>query len=374
MPVVEFGHWLLKKAYTLAVLHRWRERITPIDPRQIKKILIIRNDNIGDVVCTTPLIEWLRRSFPQAYLAVLVCRLTEEVVRGNPYLDRVYVYDKAKHGRHATVWKAWWEQFQVLKEIRKEGFDLVLGVRLVFTVSQAWMAFFSRARWRLGRTPGRRERKFAFFYTHFIPVPDRPKHEIERTLDFLEPLGLPPGEIPKPFFPSVTDEEAEISHLLGRLGVKDHRPLIGVHLTSRPEVGKFWPVEHYVTLLAALKERKGSVVFSYGPDQIETAQVVLRSLPFSQPHFLSSNLRIFAAYARFLDLLVTVDGGPMHIGAAVGVPLVALFGAADPREWAPWTDKAVLLKKGDRLEEITPEEVLKAVEERLRAGGIGKEP
>lgn len=368
MKAVEFGHGVLKKAYTLFFLRRWKEVVTPIDPTEIKKILIIRNDNIGDVVCTTPLIERLRRAYPRAFLAVLVCRLTEEVVRGNPYVDRVYVYDKAKHGRYASVWKAWWKQYEVLKEIRKERFDLVLGVRLVFTVSQAWMAFYSRARWRLGRIPGRRERKFAFFYTHFIPVPDRPKHEIERTLDFLTPLGLSPEEVPKPLFPAVSEEEEEIDHLLRNLGLKGRHPLIGVHLTSRPEVGKVWSETHYQTLLTALKKRNRSVIFSYGPDQVESARTILRALSFDQPHFLSSTLRKFAAYARSLDLLVTVDGGPMHIGAAVGVPIVALFGAADPREWAPWSDQAVWLKKGDRLDDISAEEVLKVIEERLALG------
>lgn len=374
MNPIDLGHWLLKKTYTLLVLQRWKETVSPIDPAGIKKILLIRNDNIGDVVCTTPLIERLRRAFPQAFLAVLVCRLTEEAVRGNPHLDRVYVYDKAKHGRYSSVWKAWWEQYKVLKEIRKEQFDLILGVRLVFTVSQAWMAFFSRGRWRVGRTPGRREKKYAFFYTHFIPVPDRPKHEIERSLDFLEPLGLPAGEIPKPVFPAVPEEEEEMARLLFHMGLKDKGPLIGVHLTSRPEVGKFWSNEHYVTLLTALKERGYLVIFSYGPDQVETARSILQSLSFAQPHFLSLTLRKFAAYARSLDLLVTVDGGPMHIGAAVGVPLVALFGAADPREWAPWTDRAVLLKKGDRCDDISPQEVLQAIVEGLKAGRLAKDP
>ncbi|MBA4395024.1 MAG: hypothetical protein C0407_15845, partial [Desulfobacca sp.] len=118
-------HWFIRKFYNLFFLGKWEEKIVPVDPSQIRKILIIRNDNIGDVICTTPLIEVLRRLYPQAFLTILVCRLTEEVVIGNPFLDKVYVYDKAKHGRFQSVWQAWWNQFKVLQEIRREGFDLV---------------------------------------------------------------------------------------------------------------------------------------------------------------------------------------------------------------------------------------------------------
>ncbi|MFH0788176.1 MAG: hypothetical protein V2B13_11265, partial [Pseudomonadota bacterium] len=75
-------HWILKKFYHLMILQKWEERITSINPDEIKKILIIRNDNIGDVICTTPLIEVLRRLYPEAFLTILVCRLTEEVVTG----------------------------------------------------------------------------------------------------------------------------------------------------------------------------------------------------------------------------------------------------------------------------------------------------
>ena len=358
----DFLDWFLRKIYTLLFLHQWQETIVPIDPGRIKKILIIRNDNIGDVVCTAPLIDNLRQAFPKAILAILVCRLTEDVVRGNPCLDHVYVYDKSKHGRYQSVWVAWWKQYQVLREIRREQFDLILGVRLVFTVSQAWMAFYSRAKWRIGRIPGPKEKKFAFFYTHFIPVPDHSKHEIERTLDFLEPLAVKKGPA-RLFFPLTSEAKDHISNFLEEKGLQEKHPLIGIHLTSRPEVGKTWADDRYVDLLRTLKNREGLyVVFSYGPDQIETAQRILRALEVPPLHFLSSDLKKFGAYAKALDLLVTVDGGPMHIGAALETPQVAIFGKADPLEWAPWGEGHLVLRKGNACDNISVGDVIAAIE------------
>jgi len=357
--------WFLKKIYNLFFLHQWEEKDIPIDPDTIAKILVIRNDNIGDVVCTGPLIESLRKTFPKAFLSILVCRLTEDVVRGNPNLDHVYVYDKSKHGRYRSTWVAWWKQFQVLQEIRREQFDLVLGVRMGFTASQAWMAFYSRAKWRIGRIPGPKERKFAFFYTHFLPVPETPKHEVERTLDFLNPLGVK-KRLARLCFPLTSEAEDYVSRFLEKKGFQERHPLIGIHLTSRPESGKTWADDCYINLLRTLKSRDGLyVIFSYGPDQTETAQRVLGGLPFPQPYFLSSDLKKFAAYVRALDLLVTVEGGPMHIGAAVGTKLVALFGRADPLEWAPWGEGHTILKKGNLCANISVEEVIEAIDSQL---------
>ena len=69
------------------------KRKSPPIPRLPEKILLVRSDNIGDVICTTPCFEALKQRFPKAIIAVLVCRLGEEVVQGNPFLDEIYVYD-----------------------------------------------------------------------------------------------------------------------------------------------------------------------------------------------------------------------------------------------------------------------------------------
>lgn len=358
-------NWFIKKIYNLLFLHRWEETITPIDHGLINKILIIRNDNIGDVVCTSPLIENLRQSFPRAYLAILVCRLTEEVVQGNPCLDRVYVYDKVIHEKYQSVWVTWWKQYQVLREIRGERFDLVLGVRLVFTPSQAWMAFYSRANWRIGRIPGPKEKKFAFFYTHFLPGPDKPKHEIERSLDFLDPLAIrkKPADL---CFPLTSEAEGGFLTFLEEKGLKEKHPLIGLHLTSRPKEGKYWTDDRYIDLLTCLQKREGIfVIFSYGPDQTETAQRILQALEVPPPHFLSSDLKQFGAYAKGLDIMVSVEGGPMHIGAALGTPQVAIFGKADPLEWAPWGEGHIILKKGNLCNNISVEDTLIAIDQLL---------
>ncbi len=347
------------------ILQKWEERIPSINPEEIRKILIIRNDNIGDVICTTPLIEVLRRLYPEAFLTILVCRLTEEVVTGNPFLDRVYVYDKAKHGRFNTAWEAWWNQFKVLREIRREGFDLVLGLRCGFSTPQAWMAYFSRAKWRIGRMPVGKENKFAFFYTHHIPRAFDQRHEVVKALDFLRPLEKGGNDL-RLYFPVSKEAGERAAEFLQSQGILGHHPLVGVHLTSRVEDGRYWSDEKYVHLLQTLSARKGlKIVFSFGPDKREEAERILRTLPAGFPRYCPPDLKTFGAFAKGLDLMVTLEGGPMHIGAAVKTPLVALFGKTDPLEWAPWGKGHIVLRKGNQENNLSAEEVLLAIDQQL---------
>jgi heptosyltransferase III len=361
-------HWLLKKFYHLLILQKWEERVPVLDPEKIKKILIIRNDNIGDVICTTPLIEVLRGLYSNAFLTILVCRLTEEVVIGNPFLDRVYVYDKAKHGRFNSIREAWWNQFKVLREIRREGFDLVLGVRCGFSAPQAWMAYFSRARWRIGRTPVGKEKKFDFFYTYHVPRAFDQRHEVVKGLDFIKPLKNEDRPLHL-YFPISKEGEGRAAEFFRSHRLKGHHPLIGVHLTSRVEDGRYWADGKYVTLLKALSEQKGlKTIFSFGPDKRIEAERILNALPPGFPAYCPPDLKTFGAFAKALDLMVTLEGGPMHVVAAVGTPLVALFGKTDPLEWSPWGKGHIVLRKGNQENDISVEEVLKAIDQQLASG------
>ena len=355
-------HWLLEKAYLIGFHGKWDESPTPINLEGIRKILVIRNDNIGDVVCTTPLLRNLRQAFPKAFLAVLVCRLTQEVVEGNPDIDQVFIYDKAKHGRYRSPWVAWWKQFQVLLRLRRLGFDLVLGVRSEFSSPQAWMAFFTGAPWRIGRQPKSRDQKFAFFYTHFLESPGKNMHEVERSLEFLKPLGIKAAFEKLSMDIPVSSQEA-LAHLVTPNEPSKQLRRIGLHLTSRMEEGKYWDDQNYINLSHRINGLpQTDLFFSYGPDQVQTAQRILPHLPPGVKTLLTENLKTFGAYAKALELLITIEGGPMHLAAAVGIPLLALYGKTDPAVWYPWGVPFKALRQGRQENLITVDEVFREIQ------------
>ena len=101
-------------------------------------LLVVRRDNIGDLVCTTPLIAVLRRAYPKAHLAALVNSYNVAVLAGNPHLDAVYAYDKAKHKPGESRLRLYWQRWKLLRHLRRQRFDWAIvgggeprhGVRL----------------------------------------------------------------------------------------------------------------------------------------------------------------------------------------------------------------------------------------------------
>src|SRR5574337_1011692 len=94
---------------------------------EIGSVIFIRRDNIGDLVCTTPAIRAVRRAFPRAKIGVLVNSYNAPVLKGNPDIDRLYVYRKPKHLPGKSRLSVLWENFKVFREIRREGYEVAIA-------------------------------------------------------------------------------------------------------------------------------------------------------------------------------------------------------------------------------------------------------
>ncbi len=94
---------------------------------------------MGDVLCCTPTIRALRRAFPRAYIAALVVRYSQDAITGNPDLDEVFIYEKAKHRPDQNRIISLYKQFRVERELSKKRFDLAIGLRSTFSWSEAWL-------------------------------------------------------------------------------------------------------------------------------------------------------------------------------------------------------------------------------------------
>lgn len=341
-----------------------REKINTLLSSPIDKILVVRNDNIGDVVCTAPCFEALRQHFPEAFIGVLVCRLTEEVVHGNPFLDRVYVYDKAKHGRYRFVLTAWWKQFQVLLQIRDERFDLAIGVRSEFSPSQGWLVYASGAPFRVGIRPDGKHRRFSFFYNVYVEPLKEAVHEVERSLHILRRIGVDIEE-KRLFLRLLTKNRNKAKEFFSRHGLRGDKPVICINFSRRMEENRYWKVENYVGLIRKLKKLNIQTIVTSVPKDAALVQQMLATLRFQIPSYYSDSLKDFAAVINLCDVFVTLQGGAMHIAAAVGTPTVALFGKNNPKIWAPWGEGHMILRRGNDANLIEIEEVFVTVTELL---------
>lgn len=329
---------------------------------RFKKILVVRNDNIGDVICTTPALQALREAFPGAYIAILVAEYSQDAILGNPHVDEIFVYGKYKHGRSGNRLQAWTKMGKLFRKIRRHRFDLAIGMRSKFTRSLGWLVYLSGARFRLGFRAQKGE-FFKFFFNLYAEPAHYPEHEVNRCFRLLRHIGIDSSlkGLTLCLFP---EEEDKALHSLQARGLSPGRPLIAIHPEARREANR-WPVERFAQVGDFLMERYGAQVLLVGPPGEQINHEVAGLMSKGPVLFPTASIRELAALIKHCSLFICSDGGSMHVAAAVGTPIIALFGDTDPREWAPWGDGHIVLKRGRKVEEIQVEEVCAAIQQVL---------
>lgn len=153
------------------------------------KILLIRNDNIGDLVCSTPAIEALRKKYPKAQIDIVVNSLNAPVVIGNPFLDKVWVYTKTKHTKNFFLKiKAFLHKGWILWSIFRESYDVSVILRVYYSKHAGLFARAARAKKCLG-AKGKGSEKMPNFESCAI----KHSHEVMVCFDILESLGVQYG-------------------------------------------------------------------------------------------------------------------------------------------------------------------------------------
>lgn len=340
----------------------------------MNNILVIKLRYIGDVLLATPVLRALRGRFPSARLTMLVNRGTEDVLRRNPDLDEVLVLERTGPAG----------QLRFVRELRRKRFDCV--VDLTDADRSAILARLSGAPVRVGFNEEHRWR--GLLYNHVVPARPETEHRLEHDLAALHPLGIEPKSEP-PVLRTAPEDEAAARRILAEAGVDpgDRRPLVLLQPGARYWF-KAWPVERFAELADRLAERHGCLVLVGGSPAEREAAETIRARARSAPVVLAgrTSLLEFAALLARCALFVGNDNGPMHMAAALDVPVVALFGPSDPAVWGPRGRRVQVLYKGldcrrcfhptcVRGEEscmklISVDEVSAAAERALAASGV----
>jgi heptosyltransferase-3 len=327
--------------------------------------LVIRNDNIGDVLCCTPAIRALRKAFPKAYIAALVVRYSQDAILGNPDLDEVFVYEKAKHRPDRSRLVSLYKQFQVELKMRKMRFDLAIGMRSAFSWSEAWLVYFTGAPFRLGYKPGNeKNRSFSFFYNFRVSPPVNERHEVEKALDLVAAIGVLPAD--KNLRVSIPERERLQVAVFIEKNNLDPARLVGFHLGSRVPANRWSPGNFASLARRLIVENKQSVVLTWGPGDEALAHEVMARGGEGVYLYPTPNFKSLGALQERCRVFVSSDGGPMHFSVAVGTATVGLFGKTDPRLWRPWGDGHVALRRGREAELISVDEVYQSLKKWIR--------
>ncbi|GAB4241031.1 MAG: lipopolysaccharide heptosyltransferase II [Deltaproteobacteria bacterium] len=338
--------------------------------------LLIRATNwIGDAVMTTPALAGVREGFPDVRIVLLARPLVAELFRHHPDVDEVWVYERP--GRHEGAWG----RLRLAGEIRRRRFDGALLLQNAFDA--ALIAFLGRIPERAGYpTDGRR-----MLLTSPVPLPPGilERHEVEYYLCLLDGLGIPRPE-PASLKLVVTEEERMgMADRLASLGIEKGAPILAVNPGATYGSAKRWYPDRFAAVADALSEEWGSKVVVLGAGAEAQLAGEIEKAMTSRPVNLAgeTTVREMMALLSLSSFLVTNDSGPMHVGAALGVPLVAIFGPTDRRRTSPWTPLARVVRVDvdcspcrrrvcDRGHEcmlgVTPGMVIAAAKELLPAG------
>lgn len=311
------------------------------------RILVIRRDNIGDLVCTTPLLAGLRARYPKAHIAALVNSYNAEVLDNNPHIDAVHSYTKLKHRRLGESRLAiLLERVRMLARLRRERFDFVVLAKAGFDRQGLSLARQLRRRHIVGfADPGKRA---ARFFTSPVPVQAyRELHEVQVLSILAAAMDSYDAEGPLRVYPSQARMEAWRAQLPQlRAG---ERVWVAVHVSAR-EPGRHWAVPNWVELARRLVATGNiGVVLLWAPgpagdprhpgDDDKAAEILERvgssSNMLAAP---TSSLADLSAVLALCDAFIGADGGAMHLAAGVGLPMVALFENLDDKKkhWHPW--------------------------------------
>lgn len=301
-----------------------------------KRILIFNVNWIGDVLFSTAVIRNIRYNFEHAYIACAIPSRCYPVLKDNPYIDEIIIYDEKE--RHKNILS----KLEFVKFLKGKEFDTVYLLHRSFT--RALICRIADIQERVGHyTPKR-----GFILTKKIIPPKRDSlHRIDYYLSVIEKAGLNIENRYLDFF--VSGEEVEfVDKFLAAnaIGPKDF--LVGLNPGGN-WMPKRWPKDRWAQLAQRLSKDPGIRIIITGSAVDAPLATHIRNLAQDKPIVTCGifNLKHLGALSKRLNVFVTADTGPLHIANACGCrKIVALFGPTSPLITGPYPPQnAVILQK-----------------------------
>jgi heptosyltransferase-1 len=309
-----------------------------------RRLLIVRLGSMGDIIHTLPAAAALRRAFPEASMgwvieerwAELLCTLPEPRSGPRsprrPLIDRVHTVNTKLWRRSLFSMQTWEQVAAGLSELRAQQYDVAVDFQ--GAVRSALLARWSGARVVYGAAQPR-ENVASMFYTRQIIA--HGNHVVEQNLSLAEAVACRPLEMPRIEFPH--DAAAE-KRCVDRAGQ------IGDFVLLNPGAGwgaKQWPAERYGHVAKRLGADGLKSLINFGPGEESLVQAV-EAASEGTAQRIAGSLTELIALSRRARLFVGGDTGPMHLAAALGIPVVAIFGPTNPARNGPFGTRSIVLR------------------------------
>jgi len=306
---------------------------------EYKKILIINPFGIGDVLFTTPLLHALKKAMPEASLAYLCNSRSREILKDNPYIDRIFVYDRDEfEAVRSSSFFAWLRKiFAFIQDIRKERFDAALDLSL-----NKEYGFFSLCAGIKERIGYDYKKRGLFLNKKVFLGGYQDKHVIEYYGELLKYFNLSLEYKSPELYINESDKKRAGELLLGQ-GADLSGNLVVIAPAGGKSWGKdaslkHWPPANFAALADKLIEKKQVTIIIVGSNsEKEIALNMLAAMHLAAVNLCGmTSLGELTALLSRASLVIANDGGPLHMAVALGKNTVSFFGPVDPKVYGPY--------------------------------------
>ena len=299
--------------------------------KDCKNILIIKPSAMGDIIMALPSLASLRKSFPKARISWLVRPEFAPLLAGHPFLDEIIIFDRKFLGKAWYDPKAMAALISLIRQLRQGRFDIVFDFQGLFrTAAFSWL---SGCRNRFGMTVAR---EFAgIFYTRKIPYDMECIHVVDYYLKMVRSAGADCSE-PVFILPQNQTADDSVSKLLKNKGISGG--CYAVFAPGSVHSDKCWPAERYAALADKIVSKFGIRVIAIGTEAEKSIVDEIKKKAGTSIIDLAgaTNINELTALIKAARFMVGNDTGPTHIAAALGKPVVMIFGRSNPARVAPY--------------------------------------
>lgn len=309
--------------------------IIPLTDFRPEKIIIRMPNWIGDLVMATPVLTDIRKAFPGAHITAMSRSPICDLLKEDRDIDELFCFSKVSgFGRRS-------EKRDIIEKLHRGKYDL--GILLTHSFSSAWWFWQGKVRRRLGYQGNGR----GFLLTDKLPLPQdvHQQHLIITYKMLLGQLGIPVSET-RPRLYLSEKELDEARTLLKQLGITPNHRLVGINPGAAYGTAKCWLPDRFRKVTEKLLQNEDVKIIYFG-DQASMPLVkeICQGLPSPVINLAGlTSLRELACLIKLSSVLLTNDSGPMHMAAALGTPLVALFGSTSEVVTGPYKTGTVIHK------------------------------
>lgn len=285
--------------------------------KNLRRVLIVRNDRMGDLLMTLPAVQQIRQGFPGCRVTLLIRRELESLLNDHPSCDQILGWDPAQG-------QGWGAALRWAARFRNESFDaaVIFNPTRCFHIAAALAGIPIRIGYR---------RKWGFLLSHSIPdtKAGRSLHEAQYNLELLPLLGLTPSP-PILDWPAQADAAEKTNRFFQEAGLAPSTSPVALHpWTSNTE--KSWPSERFRDLAQRLAGARHPLILLGGPEESAGWELWKSGFPPSAVDWVGKlPLDLLPSVLRRCALLISNDSGPVHVAAAVGTRTLIVA----PREHA----------------------------------------